>query len=161
MSALYFNQDNLIKNPLIKPYNKTKLNSIVVQFCYNEVIKDKLVLLPVYKTLMLLSGQKPKIIKAKDSIAAFRVRKNMQIGALVTVDYNKYNNLLKYILICLPKFQIHQSSVSLKTFELLNLIDNRIGANVSFNFTSASELSKRFFLSTLGVTKVGFAQSKL
>jgi large subunit ribosomal protein L5 len=117
MSDIQFNKDNLLKNPLIKPYNKTKLNSIVVQFCYNDVIKDKFALLPVYKTLMLLTGQKPKIIRAKDSIAAFRVRKNMEIGALVTIRKILKINLLKLILLNLPKVNISNYSVSLKSFD--------------------------------------------
>ena len=147
MSDIQFNKDNLLKNPLIKPYNKTKLNSIVVQFCYNDVIKDKFALLPVYKTLMLLTGQKPKIIRAKDSIAAFRVRKNMEIGALVTIRKILKNNLLKIILLNLPKVNISNYSVSLKSFDFFFPIDQRTGANISLNFNGAC--SKNFYLSYL------------
>ena len=115
---MLFNHDNLIKFPKINPYNKTKLNNIIIEFNYNEVTKDKLVLLPVYKTLMLLTGQKPKIIKAKDSIAAFKIRKNMEIGAFVTLRNNFKNNLLKLIFLNLPKFNIKNFSISLNKFDL-------------------------------------------
>jgi len=154
MSSLYFNQDNLLKYPLIKPYNKTKLNSIVIQFCYNDVIKDKTNLLPVLKTLMLLTGQKPKIIKAKDSVAAFKIRKNMEIGALVTVRHSAKLNLLKLIILNLPKFKISNYSISLKSFDLFFPSDQRTGANVLFNITSVGQkgidvkTSKNFYLSS-------------
>jgi len=149
MSDIQFNKDNLLKNTLIKPYNKTKLNSIVVQFCYNDVIKDKFALLPVYKTLMLLTGQKPKIIRAKDSIAAFRVRKNMEIGALVTIRKILKFNLLKLILLNLPKVNISNYSVSLKSFDFFFPIDQRTGANICLNFNKVGACSKNFYLSYL------------
>jgi ribosomal protein L5 len=154
MSSLLFSQDNLIKYPLIKPYNKTKLNNIVIQFSYNEVIKDKLALLPVYKTLMLLTGQKPKIIKAKDSIAAFKVRKNMEIGALVTIRHTKYN-LLKLIILNLPKFKVSNYNISLNQFDLFHPVDQRTGANINLNISSVGQnnknikTSKNFYLSSL------------
>lgn len=145
----YFPEDNLIKFPLINPYNKTKLNSIIIEFNYNEVVKEKLVLLPVYKTLMLLTGQKPLIIKAKKSIAAFKVRKNMEIGAIVTARNNLKTNLLKLLILNLPKFKINNYSISFKTFDSFFLRDQRSGANVSFDITSSSNLSKKFILSSI------------
>jgi len=95
MSYSSFLQDNILKYPLTKPYNKTKLNNITIQFNYNEVTKDKSLLIPVFNSLMLLSGQKPKIIKNKESIAAFKTRKNMEVGALVTI---RNKNFLKIIM---------------------------------------------------------------
>lgn len=154
MSTKYFSQDNLIKYPLIKPYNKTKLNNLVIQFTYNDVIKDKLALLPVYKTLMLLTGQKPKIIKAKDSIAAFKVRKNMEIGALVTIRHNK-TNILKILFLNLPKLKISNYNISLTQFDLFHPVDQRTGANINLNISSVGQnnnsikTSKNFYLSSL------------
>ena len=145
----YFPEDNLIKFPLINPYNKTKLNSIIIELNYNEVVKEKLVLLPVFKTLMLLTGQKPKVIKAKTSIAAFKVRKNMEIGAIVTVRNYLKHNLLKLLILNLPKLKINNYSISLKTFDMFFPSDQRSGANVSFDITSNSNLSKKLFLSSI------------
>jgi len=155
-----FLQDNLIKYPLINPYNKIKLNNIILEFSYNEVVKDKQALIPVYKTLMLTTGQKPKIIKAKDSIAAFKIRKNMEIGALVTVRNNLKFNLLKIIILNLPKFHISNFNISLKNFDLFYTSDQRIGANINLNINSpgqklhVNELNSKFFyLSSLHLFK--------
>ena len=145
----YFPEDNLIKFPLINPYNKTKLNSITIEFNYNEVVKEKLVLLPVFKTLMLLTGQKPKVIKAKKSIAAFKIRKNMEIGAIVTIRNFLKLNLIKLLILNLPKLKINNFSVSLKTFDMFFPSDSRCGANVSFDIVSSSKASKNFYLSSL------------
>jgi ribosomal protein L5 len=149
---LFFAEDNLLKNPQIKPYNKVKLESVVIQFCYNDVIKDKLALLPVYKTLMLLSGQKPKVLKAKDSIAAFKVRKNMEIGALVTLRGPAKLNFLNLFFCNLPKFNISNYKVSCKNFDLFYPIDNRTGASVYFNVNN-NTFSKDFYLSSLLIFK--------
>ena len=136
-------QDNLLKYPLLNPYNKTKLNSVVIEFCYNEVTKDKHSLLPVYKTLMLLTGQKPKIIKAKDSVAAFKIRKNLEIGALVTVGRHSAKiNLLKLLVLNLPKFKINFYNVCLKSFDLFFPLDHRTGANIFLNFSNKGHLNK-------------------
>ena len=149
-NKLLFNQDNLLKNPLILPFNKTKLNSIVVQFNYNDVIKDKNLLIPVYKTLMLLTGQNPKIIRAKDSIAAFRVRKNMEIGAKVTINCkNNINQILNLLIVNYPKINIENYNLSLKSFELFYPIDQRIGANITLIIKSSTSISKQFLLSNL------------
>lgn len=149
MSSTIFSQDNILKYPLTKPYNKTKLNSITIQFSYNDVTKDKLVLLPVYKTLMLLTGQKPKIIKAKDSIAAFKIRKNMEIGALVTIRNTAKLNLLKLIVLNLPKFKIQNYNISLKTFDLFFPSDSRTGANIFFDIKTNNIQAKKFYLSSI------------
>jgi len=151
-----FIQDNILKYPLLNPYNKTKLNSIVIEFSYNDVTKDKHSLLPVYKTLMLLTGQKPKILKAKDSVAAFKIRKNLEIGALVTVRHSSKDNLLKLIILNLPKFKIKLYNLCLKSFDLFFPIDNRTGANIFFNISNnKKELNhytcKNFYLSSLHI----------
>lgn len=160
MSSFYFNQDNLLKYPLTKPFNKTKLNNIVVQFCYNDVIKDKSLLLPAFKTLMSLTGQKPKVIKAKDSVAAFKIRKNMELGALVTIRHMK-NNFLKLLILNLPKLKVSNYNISFKNFDLFYPSDYRIGANVNFNITSTGQstnsnivrVPKNFYLSYLHIYK--------
>jgi len=165
MTQFLFIKDNIIKYPLLNPYNKTKLNSIVIEFSYNEVTKDKHSLLPVYKTLMLLTGQKPKIIKAKDSIAAFRIRKDLEIGGLVTVRHGSKVNLLKLIILNLPKFKIKFYNLCLKSFDLFFPIDNRTGANIFLNISDnkmqkqsskgetagVSLTSKHFYLSSLHI----------
>lgn len=54
--------------------------------------------------LALISGQKPLITKAKKSIAAFRLRQGMPIGAKVTLRGDKmYDFLDKLINVSLPR----------------------------------------------------------
>ena len=98
---------------------------------------------------MLLTGQKPKVIKAKKSIAAFKTRKNMEIGAIVTVRNFLKFNLLKLLILNLPKLKINNFSVSLKTFDMFFPSDQRSGANVSFDISSSSVASKNLYLSSI------------
>lgn len=162
--SVYFNKDNLSKYPSNKPYNKTKLNSIVFQFCYNEVVKDKMALLPIYKTLMLFIGQKPMIIKAKESIAAFKLRKNMEIGAKVTIRQLNKINIIKLIILNLPKLNISKFNVSFKNFDFFypNIYTKTAtatgGASIYFNISTIGcknkeiiKSSKNFYLSSLNL----------
>ena len=117
---------------------------------YNDVTKDKLVLLPVFKTLMLLTGQKPQIILAKESIAAFKIRKNMEIGAKVTVRNYLNSNLLKLIFLNLPKFHFSNYCISLKFFDLFYPpLDQRTGADILINIKGENKETKNFYLSSL------------
>ena len=152
MSIKNFNQDNLTKYPKTQPYNKTKLDSVVIQICYNDVIKDKYALIPVYKTLMSLTGQKPKILKAKDSIAAFKIRKNMEIGLLVTIRNSNLTNILNLIKLNLPKFKLTNFNISLKNFDIFYPNDLRSGASIYFNVSTkgSNRLEKKnYYLSSL------------
>jgi large subunit ribosomal protein L5 len=54
--------------------------------------------------MALISGQKPVRIKAKKSVAAFKVRKGMEVGCKVTLRRNKmYEFLDRFINIALPR----------------------------------------------------------
>lgn len=148
------NADFLIKFPLLNPYNKVTMKSIVVQLTYNEISRDKNLLLPVIKTIMSFTGQKPKILKSKNSIASFKIRKNMEVGALVTIRHQNMLNFLKIILLNLPKFTLNNFSISLKIFDFFFLNNPRIGANITINFSTlnssfAPQSLRNFYLSSL------------
>lgn len=67
--------------------------------------------------LMLISGQKPVIIKAKKSIAGFKIRKGFDIACKVTLRGEKmYNFLDKLIFIALPRVRDFRG-ISLKSFD--------------------------------------------
>lgn len=56
--------------------------------------------------LKLISGQKPLIIKARKSIAGFKIRKGFNIGCKVTLRRDKmYNFLDKLLFIVLPRIR--------------------------------------------------------
>src|SRR5436853_7901792 len=70
-----------LKNPMAVP----RLHKIVVNMGLGEATQNPKVLDPAVNELGQLSGQKPVITRAKKSIAAFKVREGMPIGAMDTL----------------------------------------------------------------------------
>lgn len=58
----------------------------------------------ILKDLSLITGQKPLITLSKDSIAGFKTRKGMRLGAKVTLRQNRmYDFLEKLFFVVLPR----------------------------------------------------------
>ena len=62
--------------------------------------------MPVYRKCRLIVGQQPTINKAKKSVAGFKIRDGMSIGASVTLRKDQmYTFLTKLIHIVLPRIR--------------------------------------------------------
>jgi len=68
-------------NPMAVP----RLRKIVINMGLGEAIQNAKLLDSATQELGLITGQKPVITRAKKSIANFKLRKNMPIGAMVTL----------------------------------------------------------------------------
>ena len=72
---------------------------------------------PLANDLGQITGQKPVITKAKKSIAAFKVREGMSIGAMVTLRGDRmYEFLDRLINVALPRVRDFRG-VSTKSFD--------------------------------------------
>jgi large subunit ribosomal protein L5 len=81
-----------------------KLTKIVLNMGLGEAIENKKLLETGLEELALISGQKPVKTKAKRSIAAFKIRKGMEIGCKVTLRGEMmYEFLERFIAIALPR----------------------------------------------------------
>ena len=69
------------QNPMECP----KLKKIVVSMCLKEATSDIKVMDKAMEELSLVTGQKPKMTRAKKAIAAFKLRAGMPLGAVVTL----------------------------------------------------------------------------
>src|SRR5713101_8299789 len=70
-----------LKNPMAVP----RLNKIVVNMGVGEATQNAKLIDPAVNELGQITGQKPVTTRAKKSIAAFKVREGMPIGAMVTL----------------------------------------------------------------------------
>jgi large subunit ribosomal protein L5 len=70
-----------ISNPLRVP----RLEKIVVNMGVGDAIRDAKLLDAAAQDLALITGQKPAITRARKSIANFKLREGMSIGAKVTL----------------------------------------------------------------------------
>src|SRR6266545_959295 len=89
-----------LKNPMAVP----RLHKIVVNMGVGEATQNAKVLDPAANELGQIAGQKPVITKAKKSIAAFKVREGMPIGAMVTLRGDRmYEFFDRLVSIVLPR----------------------------------------------------------
>jgi large subunit ribosomal protein L5 len=94
-----------------------KLEKIVVNMGLGEAIQNIKALDYATNDLMLITGQKPIITKAKRSIAAFKLRAGMPIGCMVTLRRERmYEFFHKLVMIVLPKVRDFKG-VSPKSFD--------------------------------------------
>ena len=95
---------------LTKKFNYTssmqvpKIDKIVLNMGVGDAVANAKNLDEAVEELTLISGQKPMITKAKKSIANFRLREGMSIGAKVTLRGDRmYDFLSKLINVSLPR----------------------------------------------------------
>ncbi len=81
-----------------------KLEKIVLNMGLGEAIENKKILEAGVEEMALISGQRPVKVKAKKSVASFKVRKGMEVGCRVTLRGDKmYEFLDRFINIALPR----------------------------------------------------------
>ncbi len=94
-----------------------KLEKIVINMGLGEAIQNIKVLDTAANEIMLISGQKPVITKAKKSIASFKLRTGMPIGCVVTLRRERmYEFFQKLVTIVLPRVRDFKG-ISSKSFD--------------------------------------------
>jgi large subunit ribosomal protein L5 len=94
-----------------------KLEKIVINMGVGDAVANAKALDNAVEELAIISGQKPVITKAKKSIAGFRLREGMPIGAKVTLRGERmYEFLDKLISVSLPRVRDFRG-VSKKSFD--------------------------------------------
>ena len=154
-----------LKNPMAVP----QLHKIVVNMGVGEATQNAKVLDPAASELAQITGQKAIITKAKKSIAAFKVRAGMPIGAMVTLRGDRmYEFFDRLVNIVLPRVRDFRG-VSTKSFDgrgnyTLGLHDQLIfpeidyakvdklkGMNVTIVTTAENDNQARALLKHLGM----------
>jgi len=94
-----------------------KLEKVVINMSVGEAISNAKALDAAVAELQAISGQKPIVTKAKKSIAAFKLREGMNIGAKVTLRGDRmYTFLDKLFNIVLPRIRDFRG-LSRKSFD--------------------------------------------
>ena len=154
-----------IKNPMAVP----KIEKIVVNMGLGEGISNAKILDTAAEELRSITGQKPVITKAKKSIAAFKLRQGMNIGAMVTLRGDRmYEFLDRLISVALPRVRDFRG-ISGKAFDGrgnytlgireqlifpeidFNKVDKTRGMNISIITTAKTDEQARSLLKALGM----------
>ena len=81
-----------------------RLDKIVLNMGIGEAVNDSKKTTAAMKDLALIAGQKPQPTRARNSIAGFKLRENMVIGAKVTLRKDRmYEFLDRLITVALPR----------------------------------------------------------
>jgi large subunit ribosomal protein L5 len=109
LQALYASS---IRNALTKQFGYKnamevpKLEKIVINMGLGEAVDDSKVIDAATAELALISGQKPIVTKSRKSIAGFKLRENLAIGAKVTLRKQRmYEFLDRLITVAMPRIR--------------------------------------------------------
>lgn len=123
MARLYSEYVNEIRPQLMKDkgykniLEVPRIEKIVINASVGEAVQDSKKLASVLDELALISGQKPVATKAKKSIAGFKLREGMKIGAKVTLRKARmYEFLDRLVNIALPRVRDFRG-ISAKSFD--------------------------------------------
>jgi len=114
-----------------------RLEKIVINMGLGEATQNVKIMDPLVADLAAIAGQKPVTTKAKKSIAQFKLREGMPIGAMVTLRGDAmYEFLDRLVSIALPRVRDFRG-VSSKSFDgrgnyTLGLRDQLIFAEIDY-----------------------------
>ncbi len=110
MSRLREHYEKVVKPALMKefgyenPLQAPRLEKIVVNMGVGEAVQDQKRVDAAVQELSLITGQRPVVTRAKKSIATFKLRQGMPIGAKVTLRKERmYEFLDRLITVALPR----------------------------------------------------------
>lgn len=123
MSRLSEKFKNEVSPSLVEKFNYSsvmevpRVDKIVLNMGVGDAVSSTKNLDKAVEELALIAGQKPVITRAKKSIAAFRLREGMPIGAKVTLRGERmYEFLDKLVSVSLPRVRDFRG-VSPKSFD--------------------------------------------
>lgn len=154
-----------IKNPTAIP----KIEKVIINMGLGEASSNAKILDVAVEELRVITGQKPVVTKAKKSIAAFKLREGMNIGAMVTLRGDRmYEFLDRLISVALPRVRDFRG-ISGKAFDGrgnytlgvreqlifpeidFNKVEKTRGMNISIVTTAKTDEQARSLLKALGM----------
>jgi large subunit ribosomal protein L5 len=123
MTRLHERYQEVVKPALMQefgyqnPMQVPRLDKIVVNMGVGEAVQDAKKIDAAVSDLTAITGQHPVVIRAKHSIATFKLRQNMPIGVKVTLRAQRmYEFLDRLITVALPRVRDFRG-VSPKSFD--------------------------------------------
>lgn len=91
-----------VKNPFATP----RLEKIVVNMGLGDAQTDQKILDTAMEELAMITGQKPKVTRAKKSISGFKVRAGMTVGCTVTLRGERmYEFMDRLVNVAIPRIR--------------------------------------------------------
>ncbi len=94
-----------------------RLQKITLNMGVSEAVADKKVMDNAVGDLTKIAGQRPVVTKSRKAIAAFKIRENVPIGAMVTLrGIRMYEFLDRFVTIALPRVRDFRG-ISARSFD--------------------------------------------
>lgn len=153
--------DNIMEVP--------KVSKVVINVGVKEAVSDSRIMTIVTNVLEAIAGQKPVKTAARKSIAGFKIREGMIIGARVTLrGQAMYTFLDKFISVALPKVRDFQGvptrfdgrggyNVGIKEWNIFpeaekaGAMDKSYGLNITIDTTAQSDEHALALLKAMGM----------
>lgn len=134
----YNSYDMSTKFPTLHPYNSPKLDSIKFIVSSNSLPSNPKLYYLLSNLSQGITGQLPAIIKAKKSVASFKLRKNSPVAIYTTLRKHKASVLLNNLtLFYLPLLVANGSTLNLTSSNNKKVLRH----SYSFGFNNISYLS--------------------
>lgn len=106
------------------PMQVARVQKVVVSMGVGAAARDSKLIEGAIRDLTLITGQKPKVTKAKKSVAQFHLREGQEIGAFVTLRGNRMWEFLDRLLtLALPRIR-----------DFRGISGNQFDGNGNYNF---------------------------
>jgi large subunit ribosomal protein L5 len=154
-----------LKNPMQVP----RLTRIVVNSCSKDAVANPKVLDLMVAEIATITGQKPVLTRARMAISAFKLRKGLPVGAMVTLRSKKmYEFMDRLVNVSLPRVRDFRG-VSSKSFDgrgnyclglkeqvifpeiVYDKVDKTRGMNITFITSAKDNESARLLLAEMGM----------
>lgn len=123
MARLKEQYEKVVKPSLVKelgyqnPFQVPRLEKIVINMGLGEAAQDTRKAQGAVEELALIAGQKPILMKAKKSIAGFKLREGVVVGAKVTLRKERmYEFLDRLVSVAMPRIRDFRG-ISPKSFD--------------------------------------------
>ncbi|MBQ3480395.1 MAG: 50S ribosomal protein L5 [Aeriscardovia sp.] len=150
------------------PMQMPKIVKVVVSMGVGEAARDSKLIEGAVKDLTAITGQKPKVTRARKSVAQFHLREGQEIGAFVTLRGDRMWEFLDRLLtLALPRIRDFRG-ISVKKFDGQgnynfglteqsmfheinpDEIDHRRGMDITVVTSTKNDDEARFLLKHLG-----------
>jgi large subunit ribosomal protein L5 len=157
------------KLSLTNPMEVPRIERIVVNAVTKDAVANPKVLDALNGELAMITGQKPIPTRAKKAIAAFKLRKGIPLGAMVTLRKKRmYEFMDRLMNVALPRVRDFRG-ISSKSFDGrgnytlglreqlifpevdLDKVDKTRGMNITFVTTAKDNESARLLLAEMGM----------
>ena len=171
MARLKEQYEKVVKPSLVKelgyenPFQVPRLEKIVINMGLGEASQDNRKAQGAVEELTLIAGQKPILMKAKKSIAGFKLREGVVVGAKVTLRKERmYEFLDRLVNVAMPRIRDFRG-ISPKSFDGRGNYSMGIREHIIFPEINIDGISKLLgmnitFVTTAKTDEEGFALLK-